>query len=621
LATTADTVVATADRSRLLVVAVPVALAVLLLAESLALPTAWLPLDEAAIAVRARSSGGGLSGPLYPFLLSPFAHVSGAALLEVGRVVGALCWTGLFAPAYALARRGASRPLACAAGAGVVCIPAAVYSAALVPEALGTLLAACALWLGVRASERGSARTLAGAVALGIAATVARPWFAAVPVAVAVAYLLPRVRRPRPFELAVAVAAVYGLYYGLGAASPELAAAVARPWEVLRSALGSTGAAALGAGALPAVLAAARISQRPIGLTLAVAAPMLAFAAGLSGAGRMDERPLLALAPLVFALAVGGLPPARRLIAAAVGIAAAVLFVAWPGKNPTLDRAPGLAFVRGLFGGAGIGPVLAALLVLALAALLLRGGRWPQLALAGVLLALLPGGEIVAWTQARKESRRLAAGLSHPHDWIDRALGGAGRVWVLRTASAASPEAVAELRIWNRSVRGELVADPAGADPLTGDLYVRQAPRDVLALGLEPAGRALGGGLYETTAPLRVAFSVAGVYADGWSGADATYRRFAGTGDTARITVSRKSWGGTDVPGHVSVTAAPLGGGVTARREVVIHAGQELQVEIPVPAPPFELDVRVDPTFSPAKLGVGGDTRQLGAQLAFAYPG
>ena len=54
---------------------------------------------------------------------------------------------------------------------------------------------------------------------------------------------------------------------------------------------------------------------------------------------------------------------------------------------------------------------------------------------------------------------------------------------------------------------------------------------------------------------------------------------------------------------------------------MVIHAGQELQVEIPVPAPPFELKVHVDPTFSPAKLGVGGDTRQLGAQLAFAYPG
>jgi hypothetical protein len=621
LATTAEARVAVPSRSRTLVAVVPVVLAGLLVVEALALPTAWLPFDEAAVAARARGSGGGLTGPLLPFLLSPFAHASGAVLLDAGRILGASCWAGLFFPTYALARRSVSPARACAAGAFAVCVPAAVYAGALVPEALGTLLAACALWLAVRASERSSTGALAAATALGVAAAVTRPWFSAVPVAAVAAYLLPRVRRPQPFEVAVGIAGVYGLYYGLGAASPALAHAVAHPWAVFHSALGSIGTVAVGVGVLPAVLAAARLSRRPVGLTLAVATPLLAFAAGLSGVGRVDERPLLALTPLVLALAVEGLPARRRLLVSAVAVAAAVLFVAWPGKNPTLERAASLVFVRGLFGGGGIGPVLAALLVLALAALALWSGVWARLALVGILIALVPGAEIVAWTQARKESRRLANVLPHPRNWVDRALGGSARVWVLRTTTAASPEAVAELRLWNRSLRGELVVDPARADPLSGDLHLRATPREVLALGFEPAGRSLGGGLFETSAPLRVGFSVAGVYADGWSGAVATYRRFAGAGARARVTVSRKSWGGKDVPGRVSVTAAPLGGAVTARRTVVVHAGQELQVEIPVPAPPFQLEVRVDPTFSPAKLGGGADTRQLGAQLAFTYPG
>jgi hypothetical protein len=430
------------------------------------------------------------------------------------------------------------------------------------------------------------------------------------------------VRRPRPIEVAVAVALLYGLYYGLGSASPELAHAAAHPWAVLRSALGSVGAVALGFGALPAVLAVARLGKGPVGQVLAAATPALALAAGLSGVGRVDERPLVALAPLVFGLAAAGLVPVRRLVVSAVAVAATVLFVAWPGSNPALERAPGLAFARGLFGTLGIGPLLAALLVLAVCVAVLLPHRWQPVVLAGLLLALVPGGELVAWAQARKESRRLAASLPHPYDWIDRRVGGGARVALLRTADAGGAEDDAELRIWNRSLHGELVVDPAAADPRTGALGPSTASRYGLAAGFEPAGRPLGRGLFELAAPLALASSLSGVYADGWSGADAVYRRFSGSGPASiRITVSRRSWGGKDVPGHVSIVAAPIGGGATARRDVVIHAARELEVELPAPAPPFEVDVHVEPTFSPAKLGGGGDTRQLGAQLAFAYPG
>jgi hypothetical protein len=620
LATTAEAPVALPDRSRLALAAVPVVLAGLLLAEALALPTAWLPLDEAAVVGRARGAAGGLSGPLLPFLLSPFGHSASGTLVDAGRVLGAVCWAALFVPTYALARRAVPALVAGVAGALAVSVPAAVYSGALVPEALGTLLAACALWVAVRASERSSSGELAAALALGTTAAVARPWFAAVPVAVAAGYVLPRVRRPRPFELALAAAAAYGLYYGLGSASPELAHAVAHPWAVLRSALGSVGAVTLGFGALPAVLAAARVSEGATGQMLGAAAPALAIVAGLSGVGRVDERPLLALAPLVFALAAGGTLPRVRLLTAAAALAVTVLFVAWPGTSPALEQAPGLAFVRGLFGGTGAGPALAALLVVAAAALALSDGRWQRLAIVGLLLAMIPGGEIVAWTQARKESRNLAAALPRPRDWVDRTVGGRAQVDILR-AGPASPESDAELRIWNRSLRDEIVVDPGAADQHTGALPTQATPQVVLALGVEPAGRPLGGGIFETALPLRVSSSTEGVYADGWSGADATYRRFAG-GDSRRalVTVSRRSWGGKDVPGHVTIVSSTIGGGPRARRTLVIHSGQERQVEIPVPAAPFELDVHVDPTFSPAKLGAGGDTRELGAQLTFSYP-
>jgi len=231
---------------------VPVAVFGVLLAEALALPTAWLPLDEAAGVERARGLSGAITGPLYPLLLAPLArHASAHALLAGARSFDVLVWTAVLAPAYALARRLVSSRLAAAAAVLSVLIPGAVYAGALVPEPLAMLLGAGALALEVRASERGSLRLLAAALACGTAAAFTRPWLAALPPALAAAYVLPRLRGRRLswFWGAVGVAALYGLYYGLGSASPGLARAVGHPWTVLRDGLGSAGVAALGFGA------------------------------------------------------------------------------------------------------------------------------------------------------------------------------------------------------------------------------------------------------------------------------------------------------------------------------------------------------------------------------------
>jgi hypothetical protein len=114
---------------------------------------------------------------------------------------------------------------------------------------------------------------------------------------------------------------------------------------------------------------------------------------------------------------------------------------------------------------------------------------------------------------------------------------------------------------------------------------------------------------------------IEGLYPDGWSTGDAFYWRY-GTGGaqgTVDVTVSRKLWTGPDKPAQVLVVSRPIGSdGAFAERLTDIHSAQERTIAIPVPPPPFEIRVLVDPTFSPSDYGEA-DTRQLGAQIRFRY--
>jgi hypothetical protein len=49
-----------------------------------------------------------------------------------------------------------------------------------------------------------------------------------------------------------------------------------------------------------------------------------------------------------------------------------------------------------------------------------------------------------------------------------------------------------------------------------------------------------------------------------------------------------------------------------------VNAGAERTFRLATPAPPFRVEVTVDPTFSPAEFSVP-DSRQLGAQVSFAF--
>jgi hypothetical protein len=113
----------------------------------------------------------------------------------------------------------------------------------------------------------------------------------------------------------------------------------------------------------------------------------------------------------------------------------------------------------------------------------------------------------------------------------------------------------------------------------------------------------------------------------------AAYDRYDVTPATpglASITISRVGWGGKDKPGRVTLKVGPLGVSpeghpilreVTAVRHAVLNSGEQLPVFlIRVPPGPWRAEVEVTPTFSPKELDPSlGDTRQLGAQVTFAY--
>jgi hypothetical protein len=236
---------------------------------------------------------------------------------------------------------------------------------------------------------------------------------------------------------------------------------------------------------------------------------------------------------------------------------------------------------------------------------------------------LLVGGHAAAWWSVRAEAHALAASEPGPRGWVDRDADRGAHVYVVGPAGDLDRRTVAQLMLWNRTVRGARPLDPSAVDPQTGlipgsdaDLVVE---RGVDLAGTEVA-RSTGGVLLRPVIPYTVSQTIDGLYADGWSGYQTTYRRFAGPPrpGRVRVTVSRAAWGGPDRPSEVSVEAGTPDGTVKARRRLVIHSSQEQQVEIPVLPPPFQILVTVSPTFTPADFG-SSDTRQLGAELHFAY--
>jgi hypothetical protein len=233
--------------------------------------------------------------------------------------------------------------------------------------------------------------------------------------------------------------------------------------------------------------------------------------------------------------------------------------------------------------------------------------------------------------------------------WIDQRVGWRADVAFVKGASgpAASGTPLWELEFWNRSLKHVYnfgAPNPIGIpeDPvvigkngrLTSATSVPiGAPYAVADRTLLLAGTALAHRgdkiLYAARRPLVLRSRLRGVSPDGWMGSAATYDRYSTPGGrpgTLRTEVSRAVWGGPDRPGHVVVAIGPVATSpagsamtaVTARRKWTIHSLEARAFELRTPPPPFEVRISIRPTFSPADYG-GTDTRQLGAQVGFAF--
>jgi len=133
---------------------------------------------------------------------------------------------------------------------------------------------------------------------------------------------------------------------------------------------------------------------------------------------------------------------------------------------------------------------------------------------------------------------------------------------------------------------------------------------------------------------VKVAYSEAGVYADGWMGHTASYNRYTGRTDGpgyARIDLSRAAiCTNAPIPGGVLVKIGPIVIGsdkeAHIRRvtdQVLLRVSpcdtQAQTVLLPAPRRPWRVEVEAD-TFVPAEIDPRlSDRRQLGVQVAFGF--
>lgn len=386
---------------------------------------------------------------------------------------------------------------------------------------------------------------------------------------------------------------------------------------------------------------------------------------------RIEERNLIYVAPLLFvgtAVALGR--RAASLAGLAAGAALALYLVLRTPYRMDIQfysDAPGLAILQQGNRYLGWTPTTAKVVLLLLlgisvaVVLALRDARLPARAAASVAAAAAIGvicwnvvGEAAASDGANGSARVFRNTVARPLDWLDRTTGGAPTLYLGQHVTDQNSFYL--LEFWNRSVRYVWSLDGTAPGPgptLTPDLASRDgtltpdpgvryvvADEGVSVVG-EPLARhkrIAGGGesywrLYAVKPPLRLRSSVTSRDPDGWIGSHGEYNQYSTPGRVrgyAVVSVSRREWGGPDVPGHVRIAVGPLVIGddrqpalarETQARTWTVNRLQRKIFYIPAPPPPYRIQVEISPTFQPSVLDPKnyGDARQLGAVVHYGW--
>jgi hypothetical protein len=630
---------------------------------------------------------------LYTYFLAPaWLFRSTETAYAVAKYLNAAVVTATLFPAYGLARLfAARRSVALGVAVCVAAIPAVSYASMLIPEPLAYFWSTLVLWLLARALLRPTRVTIAAAAATLAVAPFVRTELAvlapaAVIAAVVVAATSARARATRRgWSIGDHIGAAL-LLVGVGICLHVVLAHRSYTWAIgthfgdrmLDYGLWAVGAFAIGVGVLPVVVAlmwglSGRIdsledrvllgillgSALCLGLYTAVKASYIST----NFAIRVEERNLIYLAPVVFAVTARWLEQGRARLVSAAAAAAALWYVVdttpyHMDEHFSVD-APGLTILswlnrtwswtptdarRLLLGILVFTTVLVwAREVLARRRIDLDAWRRPALAFLALVLAAVGAWNVTAQITAANASNSFARdfdrALPDPPDFVDRIADGERTLFIGQ--QLGNSNMLWSLEFWNRSIADvwsvDASAPPPG--PTTTPNVVRadgtvapQIPFRWAVAGDDVGivGRTVtterGLHVVRVIPPLRLEHEVGGVTPDGWMGDHSWFIRFSGPPGVATVFVSRRGACGNVPPARLAVGLGgvaidrnwqPTLGRVSATKRVVVRSTpcDSIPVRFRV-RPPFRIDVTaLSGTFRPSQY----DQRNLSVQIAYTF--
>ena len=275
---------------------------------------------------------------------------------------------------------------------------------------------------------------------------------------------------------------------------------------------------------------------------------------------------------------------------------------------------------------------------------LVAAARGMLAALAAVVVGWCLTGEISTANGFTQSGNQFVANLAHPLDWVDRATHRQPTVYFGQ--QIGDPDGVYLTEFWNRAITKVWTYDGSFTESgptLTPDLLrpdgtLTQAPgtpyavaEDRVVLQGRPLEQKGGLRLYRIDGRLRLVFSDLGVAGDGWIGGQAAWSQYRTTGGhagTIVLTFQRTRACGNVPMGRAVVRVGdlvvgadrhPALGRIRTRLPLDLPACKTPVLRIPSGPPPFQVDVRITPTYELAKYGAPSDRRHVGAVVGYSF--